>query len=474
MKKVLKGCISLLLASSLVLTGCSTSLDNNIQTNQQEVSSNSVENINKSDIFIEKNINVSIEKASLYGDKVQVASSFGQFTAKTSDLVKKSENVAINKLSPQLITLSDDDNKTNTPLALSVIANPLKAQSILISPQTTAEALVFMDPNVATTDLNFAEKVMNIIKLLPETKELAKIIEQRTQTEPDFLYKDNQQQNLAMTKAVNAVINKLADEYEKVKSSEPNNRVDGVEINTLAQDQSKGTFELKNYKKRMVSLYFNDENSKSIHDESLMSANDFIDFDNISLGFKPSIKETTFDIQSKLKDVEVIGLGLKDIKEFKEKWPSMPTTEKIKYGMPIAKSLMSDFVSPVISIVIGFNVNKVYHAGLIRILSSLPIIQIINDFRNKEYGKAFKAILRGTINALLNQNGALLRELLIKVGLNLTESFIKRLTGIVGIFNLARHSLEAGRALYAYATTHIISYFKVDTINGKLIFSRKE
>ncbi len=162
MKKVLKGCISLLLASSLVLTGCSTSLDNNIQTNQQEVSSNSVENINKSDIFIEKNINVSIEKASLYGDKVQVASSFGQFTAKTSDLVKKSENVAINKLSPQLITLSDNDNKTNTPLALSVIANPLKAQSILISPQTTAEALVFMDPNVATTDLNFAEKVMNI------------------------------------------------------------------------------------------------------------------------------------------------------------------------------------------------------------------------------------------------------------------------------------------------------------------------
>ncbi|MFN8575801.1 MAG: hypothetical protein U0354_02995 [Candidatus Sericytochromatia bacterium] len=477
MKKILRSCVSLVIISSLVLTGCSTSVNEVNQINNQQISSNSLETFKKSDLIIEKNINVGIEKASIYGNKVEIASSFGHFTANTSDLVKKSESVMVNQLSPQLITLSDDNSNTKTPLALSLVANPIKAQSILISPQTTAEALVFMDPNVATVDLDLADRVMNIIKSLPETKELAKVIEQRTIKEPDFLYKDNQQQNQALTKAVNAVVNKLADEYDKNTTNEAPNRVDGVEIKTVSQNDSTGTFELKNYKKRYVSLYFNEEvsgNSIPVHNESLSSPNDFIDFNNISLGFKPFIKQTEFNIQKPIKNVEVIGLGLKDIKEFKEKWSSMNISEKMKYGMPIGQSLMFDFVSPVISIIMGFNINKVYNAGLLRILSSLPVLQIIDAFKNKEYGRAFKTILSGTVKALLNQNGALLRELLLKVGLNLTEAFIKRLNAAIGIFNLARFSLEAGRALYAYSTTHITSYFKVDSVNGSLLFTRKE
>lgn len=474
MKNILKSCVSLALVSTLVLTGCSTNINNVTRTDVQQVSTSSLDTIKKSDLVIEKNINVSIGQGSIYGDKVEIASSFDHFTARTSDLTKSSETVTINQLSPQLITLSAEDSSIKTPLALSIVANPLRAQSILISPQTTAEALIFMDPNIATTDVQFADRVMNIIKSLSETKDLAKIIEQRTQKEPDFLYKDNQQQNLAMTKAVNAVLNRLADEYNKNKSNEPINRVDGIEINNKSQVNSNITLEVKNHKKRDVSLYFNDSNSKDIFNKSINSANDFIDFNNVSLGFKPSVEEFTFDTKNQLNNVQVIGLGLKDINEFKEQWPGMSLQDKMKYGMPIAKSLMTDFVSPVISIVMGFNVNKVYNAGLFRILTSLPVLQIIESFRNKEYGKAFKTILSGTIKALLNQNGALLRELLIKVGLNLTESFIKRLNAVSGIFNLARYSLEAGRALYAYYTTHITSYFKAETINGKIVFSRKD
>lgn len=478
MKKIFNRCVSAVLVSTLLITGCSSNINPVSQNDTAQVNASSVDpKIDKSEIFLEKTINVSIDKASIYGDKVEVSSSFAQFTAKTSELAESSESIVINQLSPQLITLSDDGKTNKTPLALSVVANPQRAQTVLISPQTTAEALIFMDPNLATVDLNFAERTMNIIKSLAETKELAKIIEQRTQKEADFLYKDNAQQNQAITKAVNAVVNRLAEEYDKNKTPEPENRVDGVEINTKSQTELTANLELKNYKKRMVSLYFNGEsngNTVPIFDESLTSAYDFVDFGNVSLGFKPFIKEVGVDLQRPIKSVEVIGLGLKDIKEFKEKWPSMDISEKMKYGMPIAKSLMSDFVSPVISIITGFNVNKVYHTGLLRILSSLPVLQIIDSFRNKEYGKAFKAILNGTIKALLVNNGALLREMLLKAGLNLSESLLKRLNAAIGIFNLARFSLEAARALYAYATTRITSYIKVETVNGKLIFSKKE
>lgn len=476
MKKLWTKCIATVLTSAVLLSGCSSSsVTNQITSEQNQISASSVDTIiNKAEIYKEKTVRVNIDKASLYGDTIDVSSSFAHLTAKTSELAKGSEPIVINELSPQLITLSGQ-NSVKTPLALSVIANPQRATTVLISPQTTAEALIFMNPNLATTDTAYAEKIMNIIKVQPETKELAKIIESRTQKEPDFLYNDNQQQDQALTKAINAVVNKLADEYQSNLKADPDNRVGGVEIAVTSQNELTANLDLKNYKKRMVDLYFDGDHngtSYNIYKESLDSANDFIDISNISIGFKPSVKSVGYDIQRPMNKVEVIGLGLKDIKDFKSKWDTFTLQDKLKYGTPIAKSVMSDFVSPVISIISGFNVNKVYKVGLFKILSSLPVLEIVNDFRNKEYGKAFKAVLSGTINALLANNGALLRELLKTAGLDLTDAILKRFNAAIGIFNLARYGIEVVRALYAYSTTNIIDGFVVKNTNGKIEFTK--
>jgi choline dehydrogenase len=82
-----------------------------------------------------------------------------------------------------------------------------------------------------------------------------------------------------------------------------------------------------------------------------------------------------------------------------------------------------------------------------KILVSLDIMNIVNNFRNKDYGKAFKLILSGTIKALLDKNGALLRELLVAVGQNLSEAILKKINAVCGIFNLVQHGIEVAHEL---------------------------
>ncbi|GIW22371.1 MAG: hypothetical protein KatS3mg068_1378 [Candidatus Sericytochromatia bacterium] len=474
MKSLLKKVVSLGIVSSILLTtSCSLSNSTQVLENSQNINVNST-SLNK-DAFKAKTVKVSVEKANIYGDQVEISSSFDNFKVSTSEISKTTRNITINSESPQLITLFDEKgaSQAKAPLALSIVANPQKAQTVLISPQSTAEALIFMNPALASDDVKMADKIMNIIKSIPETKELAKLLETRVQQNPDYLYIENTQQNNLISKAVNTVVNKLADEYESkvLKAEEPSNRVQGVEIKVTDKQDLIATFEFKNYKKRNVDLYF-EGNGRPIYKESLFAAWDLIDLDNLALGYRPFTKVGTFDIQRPMDKVEVIGMGLKDMKEFKEKWPSMSNQEKMKYGLPIAQGVMSGFISPVISIIVGFNVNKVWNANLMRLVTNMPILEIVNLFKNKEYGKAFKLMLSSTIKNLLDRNGALLRELLLAIGVNLTDAILKRMNAIIGIFNLTRYAVEAIRALYAYATTNIIDYFKVDNSNGNLIFTR--
>lgn len=474
MKSLLKRVVSLGIVSSILLTtSCSTGNSNQVVDNNENTIVNA-SSVNR-DAFKAKTFKVSVEKASIYGDEVEISSAFDNFRVSTSEISKTSRNITLNSESPQLITLFDKKgaNEAKAPIALSIVANPQKAQTVLISPQTTAEALIFMNPALASDDVKMADKIMNLVKTLPETKELAKIIENRVQKNPDYLYMEDSQQNNAISKAVNSVVNKLADEYEsKVSKAEENpNRVQGVEIKVTEKQDLVATFEFKNYKKRNVDLYF-EGNGRPVYKESLFAAYDLIDLDNLALGYRPFTRVGSFDIQRPMDKVEVIGMGLKDMKEFKDKWGSMSTPEKMKYGMPMAQGVMSGFISPVISIVVGFNVNKVWNANLMRLVSNMPILELVTLFKNKEYGKAFKLMLSSTIKNLLDRNGALLRELLLAVGVNLTDAILKRMNAIVGIFNLARFAVEAGRALYAYATTNIIDHFRVQNSNGNLTFTR--
>lgn len=467
MKNVLKKMTGVILSTSLLITGCTTT---SIGQDKPLDSVSEISSI-KSEFIKTKHIAINIEKASLYGENVKVASSFGEFTAKANDLVKSNkESLNINSLSPQLITLKDENDIGKTPLALSIIPNPEKVQNVVISAQTTAEALIFMNPAIATAESTLAEKVVAIIKALPETISLANVIESRSK-DKDYLSFDNKKQTEALQKAVNATVNKLADEFQKTKEDEPANRVQGVEINAKSQQELETTLEMKNYRRRMVSLNFLSQ-SNQIYNQDLLAAYDLIDVAHTSLGFKPSIANFNINNKTKLDQVEVIGVGLKDFDEFKQKWDQWSTKDKLKYGTPLVKGLISDFVCPVISVITGFNINKVYPIGIIRIVTSMNILDIVKSFRNKEYGQVFKSLLGGTVNALLVNNGALLREILLKSGIELTSAILKRFTGIIGIFNLATNIVESVRTLYAYANSKIIDYFKVEYVDDKVVFKK--
>lgn len=473
MKKLLTKCVAGVLASTLILTGCSAPVTS-ISDNSVSASSVDQESIKKSDIIVEKSVKVAVDRASLYGQQVVVSSSFNQFGANVSALSKGSaDSLTINSLTPQLVTMSKEGS--DTPVAMSVVSNPERATTVLISPQTTAEAMIFMHPALVTIETKLADKVMSLIKSQPETKALASFLETRLSKDINILGEDNSQQDQLMQKAVNAVVNKLADQFDKSnKAEEPQNRVQGVEINVLERTDLTAKIEMKNYKKRSATLNFLLQNGRALFSENLMSSYDFLDLDNISFGGKPFVLQRNYDVQLPLQKVEVIGVGLKDFKEFKEKWETMPQAEKMKFGVPLVQGLMADFVSPVISMVVGFNVNKVYRVGLMRLVTGLPILEIVTHFRNKEYGKAFKSVLTGTVNQLLARNGALLREILLKAGVSLTEAMIKRMTAVIGIFNLARQAVEVARALYAYSTSKIIDFFKVEYKDGKINFLKEE
>ncbi|MFN8672448.1 MAG: hypothetical protein U0457_10280 [Candidatus Sericytochromatia bacterium] len=471
MKNLLKKLVSASLAGTLLLTSCTS--NSAVQPIENQNESTQISSL-ASDFIVQKAVSVTIQNPSLYGDKVKVSSSFGEFTARTKDLEKdNSESIKINTLSTQLITLASDNDVSKTPLALSIVPNPQKIKNIVLSPQTTAEALVFMHPALATPEPNLAEKVVAIIKSLPETTALAKVIESRNK-EKDFLSVDSTQQTEALSKAVNSAVNRIATEFDKISSkAEPANSVQGVEINAKALQNDSANFEMKNYRKRMVSLNFMVQD-KNVYSEELIAAYDLIDLTNISFGFKPSVKVAQHNTNDKVDKVEVMGVGLKDFDVFKQKWDQSDTQTKIKYAIPLGKGLISDFVSPIISIITGFNINKIYHAGILKVITALPVLEIVQSFRNKEYSKAFRSILSGTVKALLANNGALLREILLKAGVQLTEDMIKRLNMVTGIFNLSMHIVEATRTLYAYVNSKIFDYFKVEVVNGIITFKKMD
>src|SRR5690606_38857106 len=122
------------------------------------------------------------------------------------------------------------------------------------------------------------------------------------------------------------------------RAGEPANRQNGVEINVLRQDSVTADIEFKNYKKRSVSLSFLNSGNAPVYNESLASAFNFIDLDNLKLGRRPFVKNVGFDIQREMVEVEVIGMGLKDIKQFRQDWSKMDPQTKLKYGVPIVSS----------------------------------------------------------------------------------------------------------------------------------------
>jgi len=469
MKKMWAKCTSLVLGSLIMLTGCSVPSMNAVKDQNQ--TANTL-NVSTESLVKYKTVNVSIERPELYSDTVQVSSSFASLTTKSAALAKKSESITINSLSPQMVSLFGANE--NSPVAFSVVANPMKARTVLISPESTAQALVFMNPNLVTLDMEEADKVMNLIKTDANLGSLVRLIEVKTQKDPDFLNKEDNQLSDAVGKVVNSVVNKLAADFDRqVRADENPNRVNGVEINTLRQDSVTADLGFKNYYKRSVDLYFLNSGNVPVYKESLTSAFNFIDLDNLKLGRRPSERKVGLDIQREMTEVEMIGLGLKDIKQFKEDWQNMDQMTKMKYAVPMIGSLMNDFVSPIISIIVGFNVTKVHNASFQRLINSLPISEIMDHLRNKRYSQAFKAALSSTVKTLLEKNGALLRELLIAAGVNLTEAMIKKLTIVVGVFHLVRHGIEVARALYAYANTSITSYFSIDNSSGKMVFRSK-
>lgn len=469
MKKIGVKLLSAVLGTVMLVTGCSAPA-----FNQADQNLNNTINTTSSapTVYVSKTVSVNVEKADIFGDTVQIASSFAEFSADASSLAtgQRGRAITVNSLTPQMVTLFDQQDH---PLAFSIIPNPQRASTVLISPRSTAEGLVFMNPALATLELKYADKVMSLIKADYEIDTLSNLIETRVQNDPNYMDKEDKVLTWAVDRIVNRVVDKLSKEYSEASETKPN-RVSGVEINTLRQDSITANFEFKNYKKRSVDLYFVNDGNVPIYKESLTSAYDFIDLNNLKLGRRPFVKSVGYDIQRKLSEVEVIGMGLKDIKQFSKDWKNMDTQAKMKYGVPIVSSIMNDFAGNVISIIAGFNVTKVWDVAWTKLLNAIPIMEVIDYYRKKEFGKAFKAVLSSMVKTLLEKNGALLRKILLAAGVQLTEAMIKKLTIVVGVFHLIRHGIEVARALYAYATSYIISYFEVEYDAGnKIKFVKK-
>lgn len=169
--------------------------------------------------------------------------------------------VRLNENTVQLISVLDADSR---PVLMSVDVTDSESSTSVINAESTAEALVFLNPFFCTTDLVEAAELKRHISALPSFNDLVKAISDQYE-EGTFVMSDD---NTSLMEALDLVYRefvKSADELSYNKSSMinsskgfspyPDFEVNGLSIADYRQSDNELSFKISNRAKRWISVY---------------------------------------------------------------------------------------------------------------------------------------------------------------------------------------------------------------------------
>lgn len=169
--------------------------------------------------------------------------------------------VILNENTVQLISVLDADSR---PVLMSIDVTDSKSSTSVINAESTAEALVFMNPFFCTTDLVEAAELKRHISTLNSFNNLVKTINDQHE-DGSFVISDD---NTALTEALYIVYNDLVKSAEEMSYSKslltnsskgfspyPDFIVNGLSIADYQQSNNELSFKISNEAKRWISVY---------------------------------------------------------------------------------------------------------------------------------------------------------------------------------------------------------------------------
>jgi hypothetical protein len=129
-------------------------------------------------------------------------------------------SINLNKGATQLISAT---TPAGVPLLLNIAINPHGVDSVNLSPHSTAEAMIFLNPAVIVADPTLSQTVMNIVKDIPETQVLANTIQSKITSNPSALVTNDPDIKTALTNAMIKFVS-IIDSLAVVKTVAPETR----------------------------------------------------------------------------------------------------------------------------------------------------------------------------------------------------------------------------------------------------------
>ena len=270
--------------------------------------------------------------------------------------------VILNENTVQLISVLDADSR---PVLMSIDVTDSKSSTSVINAESTAEALVFLNPFFCTTDLVEAAELKRHISTLNSFNNLVKTINDQHE-DGSFVISDD---NTALTEALYIVYNDLvksADEMSYSKSLLTNSSkgfspypdfiVNGLSIADYQQSNNELSFKISNEAKRWISVYVDKSTDgtnyiKSSLPDDLIPSPDISIWNIITQGSvmpKQYSRQIKTDITNyKSVAVKCYGLGTHNLIN------NMNDDDFYRAILPAFCSAVFDLTIPVISVVTG-------------------------------------------------------------------------------------------------------------------------
>jgi hypothetical protein len=108
-------------------------------------------------------------------------------------------SINLNKGVTQLISVS---TAAGDLVSLAVSIDPQEDAVVALTSQSTAEALIYLNPFVVSVGPTMSQTVMSLIKSLPETSDLGNLIDSKMHNDPSVLLSDDSDIRTSMTNAL--------------------------------------------------------------------------------------------------------------------------------------------------------------------------------------------------------------------------------------------------------------------------------
>ncbi len=190
-----------------------------------------------------------------------------------------SYDISLNENSVQLVSVFDQNDN---PVLLSINIIEDEETSAEISPRTTAEALIYLNPFICTSNLTEATQIKQRINSLNSFNSLVNLIQNQLNAGTFSVTEQNTQLKEAIddvytelfTELGNSYLNKLNKVRTQIESDpNPNYEINGLRVTDFTESGDNLSFRISNRAKRWISVYID----KSVDGTTITNAGELTD-----------------------------------------------------------------------------------------------------------------------------------------------------------------------------------------------------